>query len=207
MAAQPLRIEIRSDPEMVVLRGTVMQHLGEATTDARWMRAIGMYGREIVLQRQFRDEGAYLGSRWAEIDSAYRDWKVRVFGPDADFIGRRSLVLRDAMTARDLSPISRQWTDLGGDTHTVVGRPILTADDHTVTFGAGTEGDGVDYAATFSARRPVFGTGKLPPETEAEMGAVLKLRYLAAFRGVAEVKADAAVLSYLSSIDMGDLYQ
>jgi hypothetical protein len=210
MAGTPggaLKVEIRSDPDLVVLRGTIIQHMGEAATDERWMKAVGMYVREIVMQRQFVQEGGYLGSGWQEIDDDYRDYKVRVHGADADYIGRRSNVLRDAMTNRDLSPITRDYTDLSGGGHTVLGLPVLEYDANTVVFGAETEEDGNSYAEHFDAKRPVMGEGKLPPEAEAEIGNVLKIRYLSAMRGVADIQADAASLAYLDSIDLGDLYQ
>jgi len=171
-------------------RGTVAQAQIKgnlAKMRASWLpdtfRAFGDYVRQVVLNRNFGSEGTYLGGRWQNINPDYRRWKIVVFGSQANFIGRRSLALRQAMTMANPKPFTRTGPPKrDGGFRTIRGVPILKYDAHSVTIGAEVYEDGNEYAEHFEASRPVFGEGKLPQEIEIEGGKVLSLPYIASTR-------------------------
>jgi hypothetical protein len=162
-------------------RGTVAQAQIKgnlAKMRASWLpdtfKAFGDYVRQVVLNRNFASEGTYLGGRWQSIDPEYRAWKIRVFGSQANFIGRRSLALRHAMTMANPKPFTRA----GPPGRTIRAVPILDYDARSVTIGAKVYENGNEYAEHFDASRPVFGEGKMPQEIEIEGGKLLSLPYL-----------------------------
>jgi len=173
---------------------------------ASWLpdtfRAFGRYMREVVMNRQFGREGAYLGRRWANIDGRYRMWKIGIFGGQADYIGRRSLALRHALTSADAKPFNRA----GPPGKTIRAVPILDYSASHVTVGASvTETPpGEEYSVHFDAARPIFGDGKLPAEVEIEGGKLLSLAYMAATHTKEGGEPsytdfpDAAITKYLS---------
>lgn len=177
---QAFSVTIKTTEGAALLQGAVMEHLGEMRED--WlqptMEAVGLYAREVAMSRQFEEEGGFLGAKWADIDPGYRDWKVDKFGAQADYIGRRTLSLRDALTV-EREFFARTWSD-GKQPHLIDAQPVLVATAHSVVIGAEVREDGEDYSARFNARRPIFGTGVIPPEAEFEMGKLMSIPYIAA---------------------------
>lgn len=161
-------------PQGTVMQGQVLGNLG--TLRRSWMpdvwRAAGEFFRRVVMARQFRAEGGYLGAGWAELSEPWLRYK-RGHDP-LEPIGQRTGAMIAALTG-EVEPFT-----LAGPRGPVKAKPILKADANGVTIGADVTERGTEYTHFFDMARPIFGTGRLPSGLEFEFGKLLSLPFLVA---------------------------
>jgi len=155
-------------PEGQEFDARVSQHLGELPTKAlpvMWWWVAKYFG-EVPMARQFDKEGGYLGAGWAQIDDRYRRYKASQFGPQADYIGRRSLSMREVFT---------NFHGEGGIFEVIDG-------GHGAEIGGEVFTDkGDEYAEYFNRARKLFGES-IPTEAEHEMGKLAAMVYMLTMR-------------------------
>jgi len=158
-------------PDTKGFQVAISQHLGALPRE--WMPVawywLVEYFSKAVFPRQFDQEGAFLNdAQWSEINAKYRSWKVAKYGPQADWIGRRTTDMRSVFT-----------NILGSEG----GIYSVTDGGMGVEFGGETASGDADYAQYFDKERPIFGDPSTwPPEMEFEMGKLLTMVYMQLFR-------------------------
>lgn len=167
-------------PRGTVAKGQILANLRRIRSS--WMpdtmRAAGQYVRQILLARQFQQEGSYLGSRWKSLSSSYLAWKRH--NNYSEKIGVRTGALLAALTGSSTTPFTMDgpWHKTEERARTIDAKPILEYTADSVTIGAVVKEDGEEYPSWFDLKRFIMGEGKLPPEAEWELGKLLSIPFL-----------------------------
>lgn len=167
MTEQGLHIRL-DGPDGKVASAQIAENLGRMPSEIMpevW-RLIVRWWSEVVMQRQFDEEGGYLGTGWAPLDPDYVDMKV-----DRGWyasIGKATGQLVEIATAMDHNP-NASYTVVDGGWGVIMS---LEAPGES----------GEDYAQHFNEIRKVFGTGVVPIELQWQMGKIVAMALALVFR-------------------------